>query len=320
MRNIQFNSIDQFADILHLSEDGLTNIINYKKYKTFKIKKKAGGYREISAPSFKLKVLQKWILINILEKESISKSAMAFIKSVNGIKKNAIIHKDNKYLLEMDLKDFYPSITSYMVNKMYQNFGYSEIEANIFTKICTYKKKLPQGGITSPYISNLIFRTIDEKIEVHCKSQNICYSRYADDLTFSCNDLKQLIAIKSFITNYINHFTRFKINPLKTRIIYPSNKQTVTGITINNGKISVNKRIKQEIRMSIYNLFKSGCYDTKYSQQRIIGSISYVHSIEDEKDEYCYINNCIKYISDLMVKFDAKSDYGLLNILQNMKK
>ena len=56
MRNIQFNSIDQFADILHLSEDGLTNIINYKKYKTFKIKKKAGGYREISAPSFKLKV------------------------------------------------------------------------------------------------------------------------------------------------------------------------------------------------------------------------------------------------------------------------
>ena len=319
MENIQFNSIGQLADILHLSEEGLNDIIKFKKYKTFRIKKKAGGYREINAPNFKLKVIQKWILINILEKEPISKSAKAFIKNINGIKENAYVHKNNKFLLEMDLKDFYPSITNYMVNKMFQSIGYSDIEANIFTNLCTYRKRLPQGGITSPYISNLVFKAIDERIEQYCLSNGVCYSRYADDLSFSCNNLEKLLDVKAFITNQINKHSRFKINMSKTRIIYPSNRQVVTGLTINNGIVVVPKQIKQKIRITIFNLFKSGFYDPKYPKHWLVGSISYVHSIEDNKEQYTYINNCIKYISDLMVKFDSQSDHGLLSVLQNMK-
>ena len=319
MRNIQFDTLENLADLLHLSGDGLAHIIKYKKYRSFKIKKRSGGYRQICAPNFQLKVLQKWILTNILEKEKISSSATAFIKNCNGIKQNALIHKNNKFIFEIDLKDFYPSISDYMVKKMFLDLGYSKFESNILSSICTYKKELPQGGITSPYISNLVFKNLDEKIEEFCISRNIKYSRYADDLTFSFNDLCLTKELKQFLQYQINKHSRFRINAKKTRILYPSQKQTITGITVNNNQIKCSNNLKQKIRITLYNLFKSEKWAENYSQQWLVGTISYIHSVEDESYSYAYINKCIKYIANLMEKFNSKSDFGLLKILQKMK-
>ena len=319
MNEIKFEKIQDFADILHLTKNSLCRMLRYKKYKTFKIKKKNGQYREINSPKFELKIIQKWILINILEKQPLPDFVMAFRKHKNGLKEGALLHKDNSYLLKMDLSDFYPSISFSMVKNMFLKIGFSEFESKVFTHFCTYNNKLPQGGVTSPYISNLIFNFFDIKIKKYADERNIIYTRYADDLIFSSNSKEDLIKIKNFVYILINKYSRFRINKEKTKFFKPSQHKKVTGITINNELIKVNKKLKQDVRMTLYNLFKNNHFEKRYTKEKLIGTISYIHLIEDAPNEYGYINNCIKYISNLMVKNNSISDFGLLKTLQQMK-
>lgn len=319
MNNIKFTNIQEFADIIHLTKNGLCRILRFKKYKTFKIKKHNGTYREINAPKFELKLIQKWILLNILEKIKISSNAMAFVKGKNGIKENAISHKGHKYILKLDLMNFYPSITFSMVKNMFIEAGYSEFESQVFTHFCTYKNELPQGGITSPYISNLIFKNIDEKIKKYSNKKNIIYTRYADDLIFSANDKDSLLKTKDYIYELINKHSRFKINVKKTKLLSSGRHQKITGITINNNELKVSKKIKQEVRMTLYNLFKNNEFNDKHNKQKLIGYIAFIHMIEDSDHNFHYINKCINYISKLMLKNNSAQDFGLLKILQNMK-
>ncbi len=319
MTDIKFTNIQEFADIIHITKNGLCKMLRFKKYKTFKIKKRNGTFREINAPKFELKLIQKWILLNVLEKIEFSSSAMAFVKYKNGIKENAFSHKGHKYILKLDLKDFYPSITFTMVKKMFIDAGFSEFESRVFTHFCTYKKELPQGGVTSPYISNLIFKNIDKKIEQYSNSKDIVYTRYADDLIFSSNDKSSLLSIKYYIYKLINKHSRFKINEEKTKLLSSGQHQRITGITINNNELKVSKNIKQEVRMTLYNLFKNNEFSSKHNKQELIGYIAFVHLIEDSNNEFTYINKCINYISKLMLKNNSEFDFDLLKILQNMK-
>lgn len=316
MKKIKFTKIEEFADILHLTKSGLCRLLYCKRYKTFKIKKKNGGFREINAPKFDLKLIQKWILINILEGNSLANASKAFIKNKNGLKESAIAHKDQKYLLKFDIKDFYPSITFKMVERMFRALGYSDFESSIFTRFCTYKGVLPQGGVTSPYISNLIFKNIDNKIEEICAVKNIVYTRYADDLIFSGNNKQDLQDLKLEIPKLINRHSRFRINKEKTKFLSQINHKKVTGITINNKQIKVSKKIKQDIRITLYNLFKNKCFSKKFSKNRLISNIYFVHLIEDEPQDYTYINKIIAYINQLMQKNNTEEDFGLLRVLR----
>lgn len=84
---------------------------NENYYKKIYIPKKNGNKREILIPNYSLKLIQKWILTEILEKIDTSNEAMAFKKGDDfGIKRNAEIHKYNLYLLKLDFKDFFSSI------------------------------------------------------------------------------------------------------------------------------------------------------------------------------------------------------------------
>lgn len=321
MKNLNFKNIKEFSDIIHLTSECLCNILRYKKYKTFYIKKKnKTGYREICAPNFKLRLIQKWILVNVLEKYSVSKHATAFVKDCNGLLKNAEIHKNQKFILKLDLKDFYPSIYIDMIKKVFKDLGFSDFESRVFANLCTYNKTLPQGAITSPYLSNLVFLKLDNKIELLAKSKNMYYTRYADDLIFSGDDINDIFVLKREILKLINRHSRFKINKEKTKVVFPSMHKKITGITINNGEIKASKNIKQIVRMTLYNLFKNGKFPDKYNKNKIIGYISFVHLIEDSEDDFGYINKIINYVTTLMLKNNIKSDFELLSTLQKMKK
>ncbi len=268
---------------------------NLKKYNTFYINKKNGNRREINEPVYSLKIIQKWILENILYNMKLSKNSFGFQNSNLGspLVENAKIHKDNDFILKMDLKDFYPSIKRDKVFYLFKNVGYNNYISNVLTNLCTYKDTLPQGAVTSPYISNLICYKLDYRIDKYCVKREISYTRYADDLMFSGNNRDVLRRIYGMIIKILKD-EGFKINKDKTFFMTPKGRKKIIGITVNDKLIKAPKQMKRLVRSMIHNAIVS----CDYSKIDIIrGYIAYIDSVEKG-----YKDNIILYINNFKNK------------------
>lgn len=301
-----FKTIDDLSKLTGLSTRLLyclsmkTN--NYYKYAS--IPKRNGTLREIAIPSYTLHIIQRWILVNILDKILPSNRAMAFRRGDRfGHKQNALYHSHTLYGLSIDLKDFFPSITADKVYAIFSSIGYNNFAATILTNLCTLSGKLPQGSACSPAISNIICITLDKRLIGLCEKRGIRFTRYADDMYFSCDDkvllLKNLSIIKKIIQS-----EGFELNDRKTNFHTPSNRKRVTGITIvstnkeDNYELKAPKELKRKIRTEIYKSIVSGMYDSK---DHILGEIAYVDYVERE-NSVRYIPMVIKYISSVALK------------------
>lgn len=304
----RFNTIDEFAKLTGLSKRLLyclsmeTN--RYYKYTT--IPKKNGDARQISKPSYTLHILQRWILVNILEKISPSNRAMAFRRGLRfGSKQNALYHSHTLYGLSVDLKDFFPSISSNQVYTIFSNIGYGDFAATILTHVCTLEGILPQGSACSPIISNIVCITLDKRLIGLCEKRGIRFTRYADDMYFSCDDktllLKNYPVIKKIIED-----EQFTLNERKIHFHTPSNKKRITGVTVATTskedffELKASKFLKKKIRAEIYKCIMSGDYMIK---NHILGEISYVNFIEKE-NAITYISRIKKYILAVFKKID----------------
>ena len=121
-------------------------------------------------------------------------------------------------------------------------------------KLCTYEDYLPQGAPTSPYLSNLAMKNFDNYIGEYCLKQNINYTRYSDDLTFSGDfDVKK---IKNKVDAFLD-VLGFSLNEKKTRVLRSNQRQVITGIVVNE-KINMSKEIRRKIRQEMYYINKYG--------------------------------------------------------------
>lgn len=154
------------------------------KYNNFEVRKRSGGVRVISAPRTYMKVVQWWILDVILSKRRISDRAFGFVKGRNYVE-NAKEHQGATNILNVDIKDFFPSVSTGMVKSAFLEMGYPEEVSIGLSLLTTHAGKLPQGAPTSPALSNIIFSRYDDEIQGLCDNHGLKYTRYADDVTFS---------------------------------------------------------------------------------------------------------------------------------------
>jgi RNA-directed DNA polymerase len=155
-----------------------------RNYREFAIRKKTGGERTILAPRVFLKTIQRYILGSILETRPLPPHVNGFARG-RSIVTNGKVHQAAPYLLNVDIKDFFDSVHEGAVLRLFLNFGFGEHVAKTLAGLCTYQGRLPQGAPTSPYLANLAFGPADDEILELCAENNLTYSRYADDLTFS---------------------------------------------------------------------------------------------------------------------------------------
>lgn len=225
-----------------------------KNYKVYKIKKRNGKYRTIYEPNSMLKQIQKKILINILNNKSISKYAKAYHKGIS-LKDNAIPHINKKIILKLDIKNFFESISFLDVyNACFSIEYFPKSVGFILTYLCTYDNHLTQGSPTSAYISNLIMKEFDEEIGNWCNINDISYTRYSDDMTFSgnFNPSELIIKIRKML-----YKLGLELNNDKIHIVNKSQSQSVTGIIVNE-KLQVNAKYRNKIRQEIYYIKKFG--------------------------------------------------------------
>lgn len=225
-----------------------------KNYKVYKIKKRNGKYRTIYEPNLVLKHIQKQILINILNNKSIAKYAKAYHKGIS-LKDNAIPHINKKIILKLDIKNFFENISFLDVyNSCFSIEYFPKSVGFILTYLCTYDNHLTQGSPTSAYISNLIMKEFDEEIGNWCNINDISYTRYSDDMTFSgnFNPSELIIKIRKML-----YKLGLELNNDKIHIVNKSQSQNVTGIIVNE-KLQVNAKYRNKIRQEIYYIKKFG--------------------------------------------------------------
>lgn len=252
------------------------------KYKQFDIAKRYGGTRKICAPFPELKLIQSR-LSDLLQNcvEEINKANVLDDRISHGFKRkrsiitNAKVHRNRKYVFNVDLTDFFGSINFGRVRGFLikdKNFSLHTDVATALAQIACYENALPQGSPCSPVFSNLIGHVLDIHL-VRLASHNGCtYSRYADDLTFSTNkpEFPASIAKRSAGDEHKwipgNELARlvkksgFEMNPLKTRMQYRDSRQEVTGLVVNR-KVNVRSEYRRTVRAMVHHLFTKGSFE-----------------------------------------------------------
>lgn len=273
-------------------------------YVEFKIPKRQGGVRQISAPKDALKLIQaklNQVLCAVYQPRA---CVHGFVIG-RGIVSNAQRHVNRRYVLNIDLKDFFPSINFGRVRGLFMAAPYSlpsEV-ATVLAQICCYDNQLPQGAPTSPIVSNILCARLDSQLQHLARECKCIYTRYADDLTFSTNQIRFPPAIlrpdfadnEADLGNELHEIITkngFVVNPSKVRWFRPFQRQEVTGITT-NVRLNVDRRYIRQIRAMLHAWQKYGLeaaqsefadkYDRKRRKRRKV-PISLPHVVKGKID------------------------------------
>lgn len=244
-------------------------------YVRFAVPKKSGGVRELAAPHHDLASAQRWILINLLERVPLHEAAHGFVRT-RGTMSNAVPHVLKATVINLDLKDFFPSITFPRVKGIFQGLGYSPAVATVLALLCTEcprskvdyagrtlhvatgPRALPQGACTSPALSNLLARRLDARLTGLARKLGFTYTRYADDLTFSGDSAAA--AKTAYLLTRLRHLIadeRLTVNETKTRVQRPGTRQTVTGIVVNR-RPNVPRDTVRRLRAILHDAKRNG--------------------------------------------------------------
>ncbi len=260
------------------------------KYKVYTIPKRSSGQRVIAHPARKLKIIQRALISILVPFLNVHTQAMAYKKGI-GIKNNAGMHKGNDYLLKLDFNDFFNSITPDMfLNLISQNnITLSPAEKNLIIKSFFWNKTkrndgklvLSVGAPSSPFLSNIIMYDFDCYFSDFCKRNNIVYSRYADDLTFSTSKKNILSAMPNLVKKQLSilYKNKITINEFKTIFSSKAHNRHVTGVTINNnGELSLGRERKRLISSMIHK-FMLKILSAEQSH-KLQGLVSFANDIE----------------------------------------
>ena len=276
-------TVNDFSQITHISKYTIYQLSKHadKHYKTYTIPKKSGGLRTICQPSKKLKGLQSWILVNILNKLKVSSSCKGFERG-SSTADNAEPHKTANAILTLDLKDFFPTIKRNKVYSIFKSVGYNARISSILTNFCTFEGALPQGSPCSPKLANLSAWSLDVRVQGYVGKRGITYTRYADDLSFSALSPSKVVRIIPMIKSIIKD-ENFEVNPAKTRIAGSARAKKITGLIIANDSFGIGRQKYKELRSKIYHLTLPAEQTNTKLLYEVHGWMAYLNSVDKER-------------------------------------
>ena len=268
-------------------EEILNNVSGH--YQEFWMRKRSGGYRMISAPDKDLQAIQSTIYSRILSSVTIVHPAAVGFRCGRSVVDNAAPHLGKRYVLKMDIHDFFGSIRSPRVRQTFKKIGYPENVSKVLGALCCLHRHLPLGAPTSPALSNIVGYEMDRKLAALAAEYGLTYTRYADDLTFSGDVFpkEQIIPqVKRIIRD-----EKFEPNHKKTHFMNQSSRKIITGVSVASGvKLTIPKSKKREIRKNVYFILtkglaehqrRIGSHDPAYLK-RLIGMLCYWRAIEPD--------------------------------------
>jgi RNA-directed DNA polymerase len=275
-----------------LSESDIVRIVSNAplRYKNYTIPKRHGGDRIISQPARELKVLQRILIQEFLSKLPIHRSATAYRVGIS-IKHNALAHAANGPILKFDFANFFPSIGGRDWAFYCKREGLTLdardlwISTNIFFHRWGSQGRLSLaiGAPSSPCLSNVIMHAFDTRIAAEVASDQVTYTRYADDLTFSAKRTGYLNRVEKILRRTIKEIKSpsLVINESKTILATKKYKRFVTGLTLtNDGKVSLGRERKRKIRAALKH-YEDGELSIQ-EQAKLAGLLAFANDVEHE--------------------------------------
>ena len=263
---------------------------NHDTYRKFSIQKRSGGRRFIHVPTTDLMHVQRWLNEYIFKKVPAHPTSYAFTAG-SSIKKCAAKHCGAKWLIKLDVADFFESVSEIQVFRLFRELGYQSLISFELARLCTaptshisprryykqwyawelnktipeYDEKLlgylPQGAATSPLISNLVMRECDKRLSEIAAKYRLTYTRYSDDLSFSTRskDFTRTRA-RSVVFEVYKVLSEAGYRPQlrKTKIIPPSSKKVILGLNVDGAEPRLQKEYKDRIKQHLYYIEKVG--------------------------------------------------------------
>ncbi len=275
-------------------------------YKEFAIAKGSGKLRLITAPDNRLKMLQRKLAPLLDQLYRVRNPVHGFVPG-RSVKSNAEAHTSRRHVVNLDLKDFFPSITENRIRGVLRALGVDHRVSEIVARLCCYNGHLPQGAPTSPVLSNMICYRLDTVLLQVAKAARAIYTRYADDITFSTFQAPAGLfevavpppgrfAAEALAANLLEAITGngFAINPDKAHYADRHARRMVTGLKINE-LINVDRRYVRNLRAVLHSVEMLGIekaqarFHTEYGgvtslAAHLAGKISWLSFIKGPTD------------------------------------
>lgn len=258
------------------------------RYKDHTIEKRHGrGRRMISQPTAELKLVQRWLVDSELSSLPVDRHATAYRKGLS-IRSHVAPHAKNHFLLKLDFKDFFPSLTDDALRyRLARDASYSDLEIKILTNLLFRKKRtddtyrLSIGAPSSPFISNYLLLDFDRRLASYCESNSLRYTRYADDIAISAARPGVLDPAKAFVDDLIRElpYLGLTLNEQKTVNVSKKFRRELVGLVISNqGKVSLGRAEKRRLRAAVHALVLGNLDHEQAMQLR--GQLSFCLSVE----------------------------------------
>lgn len=294
----------QLAKLLGTNRKSLFSVARDcdEQYHRIDIKKHNGKIRTLYSPKCELRHIQHEILSEILDKLPVSKYATAYHKGAKLVD-NAKPHCGKKYLLKMDLCNFFDNITFMQVySSAFNTRYYPKQIGTMLATFCCRQDVLPQGAPTSPALSNIVMKNFDDYFGKWCEKRNFSYTRYCDDITVSGDSplYPAFIKAKAMLDKM-----GFEVNERKTHFITNTNQQTVTGLVVNE-RARASSRYRRKLRQEVYYITRYGVkdafahlkdnhYNSVYSYlSSLEGKINYVLQIEPDNKQFIKLKDNLR--------------------------
>lgn len=236
-------------------------------YVMFAVAKRAGGQRIIHAPKRRLKAIQRRLHDLLVSKLPVSEFAHGFRRG-RSVASNASPHVGKAVVLKLDIADCFPSLHFGRVRGMLLAYGYSYPVAQTLAVLMTEPPRQPvevdgklyqvpvgsrvcvQGAPTSPGLCNALLRRLDHRLAGLARKYGYAYTRYADDLTFSGDDLSRVKALLRVATRIVGE-EGLRLNGAKTRVMRRGQRQRVTGVVVNQ-QIGLSRQERRKLRAALH--------------------------------------------------------------------
>jgi RNA-directed DNA polymerase len=283
--------LNKLGASLLLSQQELLKLIRSapRRYKVYQIpKRNPGQFRTIAQPAKEVKALQYWVIENFLDQFAVHSAATGYREGLN-IADNARPHVHGRFLLKLDFKDFFPPLKArdFRVFLRRRKVTLEPGDVEVLERILFWKPKdtnllcLSIGAPSSPLLSNLLLADFDSQLTKLCSANEVTYTRYADDLSFSADLSPKLAVIEQAVVNLCNRLTSPKLTINPEKIVRVSKKKTrrITGLVLtNDAKVSLGRDLKRRVRATVHHFVRGKLNDEQTRELR--GMLAYVKSVE----------------------------------------
>ena len=273
-------------------------------YQRFTVPKKTRGERLISAPMPRLKAVQTWIHEQLLLQIPVHDAAHGFVRG-RSILTNGRPHVGQAVVINLDLKDFFPTVEIPRVRGLFRALGYSPEASAIFALLCTEPeittveldgqswhvatsaRRLPQGSPASPALTNILCRRLDRRLAGLARAMGFVYTRYADDLTLSSPHGDAPVQKLLRAVGGIVEAEGFVVHPDKTRVMRRGRRQEVTGLVVND-QLGVARPWLRQFRATLFQVERDGPEGKRWGRSgslfaSLFGFAGFVAMVDPEK-------------------------------------